>query len=62
MKFKDHLEEQLKDPEFKSEYEALEPEYEIVRQIIKARSELNLTQRELAERTGIKQSNISRDV
>ncbi len=60
MKFKDHLKEQLKDPEFKNEYEALEPEYVIIRQIIKARRELNLTQKELAENTGIKQSNISR--
>ena len=60
MKFKDHLKEQLKDPEFRSEHEALEPEYEIIRQIILARNELNMTQEELAERTGIKQSNISR--
>ena len=60
MKFRDHLKEQLKDPEFRSEYEALEPEYEIIRQIIIARNELNITQKELAERTGIKQSNISR--
>jgi len=60
MKLKDHLKEQLKDPEFRSEYEALEPEYEIIRQIILARKELNITQQELAERTGIKQSNISR--
>ncbi len=60
MKSKDHLKEQLKDPEFKNEYKALEPEYEIIRQIILARKELNMTQEELAERTGIKQSNISR--
>ncbi len=60
MKLKDHLKEQLKDPEFRSEYEALEPEYEIIRQIIIARRELNITQKELAERTGIKQGNISR--
>ena len=60
MKFRDHLKEQLKDPEFRSEYEALEPESEIIRQIILARKELNITQKELAERTGIKQGNISR--
>ena len=60
MKVKDHLKEQLKDTEFRSEYEALEPEYEIIRQIILARKELNITQEELAERSGIKQSNISR--
>jgi predicted transcriptional regulator len=60
MKFKDHLKEQLKNPEFRREYETLEPEYEIIRQIIHARSELNMTQKELAELSGIKQSNISR--
>ena len=60
MKFKNHLKEQLKDPEFKNEYKALEPEYEIIRNIILARKELNMTQEELAERSGIKQSNISR--
>ncbi len=60
MKFKDHLKEQLKDPDFRSEYEALEPEYEIIRQIILARNESNMTQKELAERAGIKQGNISR--
>jgi hypothetical protein len=43
MKLRDHLKEQLKDPDFRSEYEALEPEYEIIRQIILARKELNIT-------------------
>jgi len=60
MNFREHLDEQLKDPEFYKEYKALEPEYEIIKQILKARSELNLTQKELAEKVGIKQSNISR--
>jgi len=48
------------DPELYREYKALEPEYEIIKQVIKARSEQRLTQKELAERIGIKQSNISR--
>ena len=60
MKFRDHLKEQLKDPDFRSEYEALEPEYEIIRQIILARIESNMTQKELAERAGLKQGSISR--
>ena len=60
MNFREHLNEQLKDPEFYKEYKALEPEYEIIKQILKARSELNITQKDLAERIGIKQSNISR--
>ena len=50
----------LKDPEFAKEYKALEPEYSIIKQLIQSRSELNLTQKELADKIGIKQSNISR--
>ena len=48
------------DPELHEEYKALAPEYELIKQIIQARTELNLTQQELADRVGIKQSNISR--
>lgn len=50
----------LSDPETKAEFEALRPQYEIVSQIIKARSEQGLTQEELAARTGLQRSNISR--
>jgi len=50
----------LKDPEFAKEVKLLEPEYEMVKQIIKARIELNLSQKELANKVGTKQSNISR--
>ena len=52
--------EMMKDPEVKREYDALEPEFQLVRKIIRARREAGLTQKELAERTGIQQSNISR--
>ena len=60
MTFRDDLKERLKDPEFANEYKALEPEYEIIRQVIQSRTEQNITQKELADRIGIKQSNISR--
>ena len=60
MTFREDLQKRLKDPEFAREYKALEPEYEIIRQVIQSRSEQNITQKELAERIGIKQSNISR--
>ena len=56
----EYLREQLNDPKFRREYEALEPEYEAIRAIIGARIEANMTQKELAEKTGIRQSNISR--
>lgn len=34
-----YLSEQLKDPEFKAEWDALEPEYQIVRAMLQARKE-----------------------
>lgn len=58
--FKEALKEQLKNPEFKNEYEALEPEYQVIREMIRAREEKNLTQVELANITGISQADISR--
>lgn len=56
-KFKKEL---LKDPEVRAEYEALRPEMEVIRALIGARIEQNLTQEQLAQRSGIRQSNISR--
>ncbi len=60
MNFREHLKEMMEDEEFRKEYETLQPQYEIVKQIISAREELHITQKDLAERTGIRQSNISR--
>ncbi len=48
------------DPALKEKLERIEPEYQIIRQIIKARIEQNITQAELANRIGTRQSNISR--
>lgn len=58
--FNDFLEEQLKDPELKAEYDALGPEFVIMEAIMKARIETGLTQKELSEKTGISQADISR--
>lgn len=58
--FRNYLNEQLKDDEFKVEYEKLEPEFSIIQAVIDARKSTNLTQKELAERTGIAQSDISK--
>ena len=57
---RDYINEQLKDPEFKKEWDNLEPEMEVVRAMIKARTAQNLTQKDLAEKTGINQANISK--
>ncbi|MFC1551723.1 helix-turn-helix domain-containing protein [Candidatus Latescibacterota bacterium] len=56
----EHIKEQIKNPELAKEYEALDEEYEVVRQIIRARIAAGLTQKELAERIGTQQSNVSR--
>lgn len=58
--FDDFLQEQLGNPEFKKEWDALEPEYNLIRQVINARLEKQLTQKQLAELSGTKQSSIAR--
>lgn len=58
--FDEFLAEQMKNEEFKKEYEALEPEFAIVQALIDARTSEGLTQKELSERTGIAQGDISR--
>lgn len=58
--FRDYLNKQLEDPEFRAEYEAIAPEYDAIRAVIAARLESEMTQAELAKKTGIRQSNISR--
>ena len=50
----------LKNEEVKNELKINEAEYKIIEEIIMARKEKNLTQRDLAELIWTKQSNISR--
>lgn len=52
--------EALEDPEFKKEYDRLQPEFDLIGAIIKARIKKGMTQRALAKRMGTKQSVISR--
>ena len=51
--FRETLNEQLRDPAFKAEWDALEPERQIMRAILEGRDEQSLTQKQLAEVTGI---------
>lgn len=52
--------EQMQDPVFAEEYERIQPEMDVIRAIVEARTSQNLTQKELAERTGIHQADISK--
>lgn len=58
--FRETLNDQLRDPEFKAEWDALEPERQIIRAMLEGRERADLTQQELAEATGITQADISR--
>ena len=50
----------LKNPRIRHAYDELEPEFAIITLLIRARLRKRLSQRELAERVGTKQSAISR--
>ena len=58
--FNEFLTEQLKDPEFRAEWEALQPQKAIIQAMIDARKRSGITQKQLAERTGIAQGDISK--
>lgn len=52
--------EHLSNPKVKAEYDALEPEFQVVRAMIEARRRQNITQQQLADRTGIDRADISK--
>lgn len=58
--FQEFLEEQLQDDVFRKEWEDIQPEMDVIRAMVDARISQNLTQKELAERTGINQADISK--
>ena len=58
--FNDMLNEQMQNEEFRKEYEAIQPEMDVIRAIVEARISQNLTQKELSERSGINQADISK--
>lgn len=57
---KKYLNKQLKNKEFKKEWDNLQPEMELIRTIVKARVDKNITQKELSVKTGINQADISK--
>lgn len=58
--FRETLNAELNNPEFKAEWDALEPEYQIIKAMLDGRKAKNMTQKDLAEITGINQGDISR--
>ena len=52
--------EQMKNPDFAKAYEEIQPEMNVIRAIVDARALRNMTQKELSERTGITQGDISK--
>ncbi len=55
-----YMDEQLQNDEFKKEWESSQPELDVIRAIVEARTSQNMTQKELAQRTGINQADISK--
>ena len=54
------LSEEMKNDEFRKEYEAIQPELDVIRAMVDARNSVNMTQKELSERTGISLADISK--
>lgn len=57
---KEHIREKMKSPEFKKAWKKLDPEFELIESMLKARERSGLTQTELAEKIGTKQPALSR--
>ena len=59
MTLKEYKEKLLKDPDFAKAYAEIQPEMNVIRALIDARMSQNMTQKELSEKTGIAQAEIS---
>ena len=58
--YKEYKAKALSNPEVKAEYDTLQPEYDLIQAMIDARTSQSITQKELSEKTGITQADISR--
>ena len=58
--YNDYKKRALQNPKVKVEYDALQPEYDIIQAMIDARVQQNMTQKDLSAKTGITQADISR--
>ncbi|MFC1979425.1 helix-turn-helix domain-containing protein [Chloroflexota bacterium] len=59
-KYEDFRKRLLQDSEVRKEYEALQPQFKLIKQLIARRNELNLSQEQLAKRVGTTQPAICR--
>ena len=60
MTLQEYKKKSMQDPEFVKAYEDVQPEINVIRAIIEARTSQNMTQEELSEKTGINQAEISK--
>ena len=60
MNWREHKKQLMKDPEFRKEYESLEPEYKLAAALIRLRLAKGLTQAQLAALLNTKQESIAR--
>jgi transcriptional regulator with XRE-family HTH domain len=60
MDWREHKKRLLQDPEFREQYEALDPEYQLAAALIRLRLAKGLTQEELARLLHTKQESIAR--
>jgi len=58
--FDQYLKEQLKDPKFRTEWERTEAAYQVTKELIRARIEGKISQRELAKKAKTTQAVLSR--
>ncbi|MCL2177347.1 MAG: helix-turn-helix domain-containing protein [Firmicutes bacterium] len=60
MTFQEWKKEQLKDPIVRLEYEKIQLEKMLAKKLAETRIQQNITQQELADKVGVKQSHLSR--
>lgn len=60
MKYSELKSKLLANHKIKAEYDALEPEYQLIQAMIEGREELNMSQQKLSEITGINRADISK--
>ena len=60
MNLNEYKKTKMNDPAFAKAYEEIQPEMNVIRAMIEARTSQHLTQKQLAEKTGIAQTELSR--